>query len=106
MKYLVALICLSSFSAFSQSVTYALRMSKPQNHYFEVEMELKDFKQQELSVKMPVWAPGSYLVREFARHVNMVKATDENNKELKVTKIAKNEWKIAKGKSKTVHVRY
>jgi len=106
MNYLIALICLISFSAFGQSITYSLRMSKPQNHYFEVEMELKDFKQQELSVKMPVWAPGSYLVREFARHINTVKAVDENNKELIVTKVSKNEWKIAKGKSKTVRVRY
>ena len=106
MKYLVALVCLISYSAFGQSITYSLRMSKPQNHYFEVEMELKDFSQTELSVKMPVWAPGSYLVREFARHVNLVKAFDENNKELKVAKVSKNEWKIAKGKSKTVKVRY
>ena len=83
--------------AFSQSIKYALKMPKPQNHYFEVEMELKGFKASELTVKMPVWAPGSYLVREFSRHVNYVKAVDENNKELKVTKTAKNEWKIAKG---------
>ncbi|HLP56269.1 MAG TPA: PDZ domain-containing protein [Fluviicola sp.] len=92
--------------AFSQSIKYALKMPKPQNHYFEVEMELKGFKASELTVKMPVWAPGSYLVREFSRHVNYVKAVDENNKELKVTKTAKNEWKIAKGKAKSVKVNY
>jgi len=106
MNYLVVLICLISFSGFGQAISYSLRMTKPQNHYFEVEMELKDFKEQELSVKMPVWAPGSYLVREFARHVNQVKAVDGDGKELKVTKTTKNEWKIAKGKSKTVKVSY
>lgn len=81
-------------------------MSKPQNHYFEVEMELKDFKPSELTVKMPVWAPGSYLVREFSRHVNEVRAVDGSGKALKVTKTAKNEWKIAKGKAGVVKVRY
>lgn len=106
MRLLVILVCLVSTWSFSQTVSYSLRMSKPQNHYFEVEMELRDFKPSELTVKMPVWAPGSYLVREFSRHVNQVKAIDGDNKPLKVTKTAKNEWKIAKGKAKVVKVRY
>ena len=106
MRLLVILVCLISTSVFSQTVSYSLRMTKPQNHYFEVEMELRDFKSSDVSVKMPVWAPGSYLVREFARNVNQVKAVDGNNQVLKVTKISKNEWKIAKGKSKVVKVRY
>lgn len=106
MRLLFILVCCLPTLSFTQSIKYALKMPKPQNHYFEVEMELRDFKSSELTVKMPVWAPGSYLVREFSRHVNYVKAVDENNKELKVTKTAKNEWKIAKGKAKSVKVNY
>jgi predicted metalloprotease with PDZ domain len=81
-------------------------MSKPQNHYFEVEMELKDFKEKELTVKMPVWAPGSYLIREFSKNVNLVRAFDENNNPLKVSKTSKNAWLIVKGKAKKVRVNY
>jgi predicted metalloprotease with PDZ domain len=92
--------------AFSQSVDYHLRMTKPQNHYYEVEMELNNFKQTELTVKLPVWAPGSYLVREFSRNVNLVKAYDEKGTELKVSKTSKNAWKIIKGKAKQVKVKY
>jgi predicted metalloprotease with PDZ domain len=106
MKFAILLVCLISTWAYGQTISYSLRMSKPQNHYFEVEMELRDFKQSDLTVKMPVWAPGSYLVREFSRHVNQVKAIDGDNKTLKVTKTAKNEWKIAKGKAKVVKIRY
>lgn len=106
MRLLIILVCLLSTWAFGQTVSYSLRMSKPQNHYFEVEMELHDFKASELTVKMPVWAPGSYLVREFSRHVNQVKVVDENNQALEVVKTAKNAWKISKGKAKTVRVRY
>ena len=47
----------------AQKIHYSLRMTKPQNHYFEVEMEISEFKAGDLTVKMPVWAPGSYLVR-------------------------------------------
>jgi predicted metalloprotease with PDZ domain len=43
-------------------------MPKPQNHYFEVEMELRDFKSSEVTVKMPVWAPVSMAIRS-ANHV-------------------------------------
>ena len=44
-------------------------MPAPQTHYFEVRMDLQDFKQEYTDLKMPVWAPGSYLIREFERHV-------------------------------------
>jgi predicted metalloprotease with PDZ domain len=81
-------------------------MVKPQNHYFQVEMELSNFSEKELEIKMPVWAPGSYLVREFAKNVDLVKAFDEAGKSLTVNKISKNTWSIAKGKSKKVIVRY
>lgn len=91
---------------FAQEINYKLRMQKPQNHYFQVEMELSNFKEKELEVKMPVWAPGSYLVREFAKNVDLVKAKDENGNALKVTKKTKNTWVITKGKAKRVVVNY
>lgn len=81
-------------------------MSKPQSHYFEVEMVLTGFKENAVTVKMPVWAPGSYLVREFSRHVNQVHAVDDSGKQLKVYKTSKNAWKIEKGKAKTISVKY
>ncbi|MES2799811.1 MAG: PDZ domain-containing protein [Bacteroidota bacterium] len=108
MKILITLlfaVVLQSTSV-AQQIHYRLSMPKPQNHYFEVEMELSNFKDKVLNVKMPVWAPGSYLVREFAKNVNVVTAFDENNKALKVEKQAKNNWSIEKGKAKKVVVRY
>lgn len=98
----------SIFSAvgFSQKIQYALRMEKPQTHYFQVEMELTDFKESVLTIKMPVWSPGSYLVREFSKNVDQVLATDENGKKLKISKTAKNAWQITKGKSKKVKIMY
>jgi predicted metalloprotease with PDZ domain len=90
----------------AQKIHYDLRMSKPQNHYFEVEMEISEFKAGDLTVKMPVWSPGSYLVREFSKNVNLVHAFDEKGAELKVAKSAKNAWKISAGKAKKVKVQY
>jgi predicted metalloprotease with PDZ domain len=100
------LFCAFLAAGYAQKVNYTLRMDKPQTHYFQVEMELSDFNESELEVKMPVWSPGSYLVREFAKNVDQVIAVDEKGKSLKVSKTSKNTWHITKGKAKTVHVNY
>jgi predicted metalloprotease with PDZ domain len=103
---LFLLFSISLLHVYAQHIHYKLSMPKPQNHYFEVEMELRDFKEKTLSVKMPVWAPGSYLVREFAKNVNLVKASDENGTPIKVTKKNKNTWDIERGKAAKVTVKY
>jgi predicted metalloprotease with PDZ domain len=100
------LILLTSSVSLAQKINYSVSMPKPQNHYFHVEMQLSGFKEKELLVKMPVWAPGSYLVREFAKNVDLVKAFDENGKVLNVSKRSKNAWSIEKGASNTVKVVY
>lgn len=90
----------------AQEISYKVSMERPQSHYYQVEMELTSFKDKELNVKMPIWAPGSYLAREFAKNVNLVTATDEKGRSLKVKKTNKNSWNIKKGKAKKVIVKY
>ncbi len=100
----LVIICLTA--SYSQSVNYTLRMPKPQNHYFEVEMLISDLKDNEIEIKMPVWAPGSYLVREFSKNVNLVKAFDEKGNSLEVVKKTKNAWIVKKGLAKKVKINY
>lgn len=104
-RFLLVTLLLSGLSL-AQSVHYNLRMSRPQSHYFEVEMILSDLKENTIDIKMPVWTPGSYLVREFAKNVNLVKAYDENGKALEVKKKTKNAWQITKGGAKRVKINY
>jgi len=95
-----------TFFASAQDIKYNLKMPKPQNHYYHVEMELSNFSEKEINVKMPIWAPGSYLAREFAKNVNLVKAFDGNGKALTVKKTNKNTWNIQKGNTNKVVVKY
>ena len=107
LKYwFTSLLFVLSLSTFGRSISYTLSTPKPQDHYYHVEMQLDGFKEKELDVKMPVWAPGSYLVREFAKNLNLVKAFDQNGKALKVVKTNKNTWCIKKGKASKVTVKY
>ena len=108
-KYILTIfiVCISAGSLVGQKVNYKLKMSNPQNHYFEVEMILEGFKQKEIEIKMPVWAPGSYLVREFSKNVNQVRAKDESNKSLKTSKKTKNTWLIDNSnKAKKISIKY
>lgn len=95
-----------SLSSYAVNVDYTLGMSKPNSHYFEVEMEISDLKEKSITVKMPVWAPGSYLVREFAKSVNQVKAVDEMGNKLNIKKVNKSSWRIETKGIKKVKISY
>ena len=43
---------------------------------------------------MAVWTPGSYLVREFARHVENLGAATLDGDPLEVAKVTKNRWEV------------
>jgi predicted metalloprotease with PDZ domain len=88
------------------TVSYELKMPKPQNHYYEVQLNISGNEDAQVEVKMPVWTPGSYLVREFSKNVNLVKAFTKDGKSISVTKKSKNAWIINAGKEKDIQVKY
>jgi predicted metalloprotease with PDZ domain len=85
----------SSMSPISP-VKYTLRIPEPQTHYLHVTMEVVnprpglDF----LELYLPVWTPGSYMVREYSRHIEGVEAFDEAKRSLPMSKTRKNIWQV------------
>jgi predicted metalloprotease with PDZ domain len=69
-------------------------------------MNIADNDDKQIEVKMPVWTPGSYLVREFSKNVNLVKVFTKDGKALKVSKKSKNAWLIDAGNEKNIQVKY
>jgi predicted metalloprotease with PDZ domain len=59
-----------------------------------------------LELKMPVWTPGSYLIREYARHVQDFSAANGSGTAIEWEKINKNTWQIVTNAAKEVVVRY
>ncbi|WP_267530864.1 M61 family metallopeptidase [Acinetobacter oleivorans] len=43
---------------------------------------------------LPTWIPGSYLIREFSKHIEAVKAYDEAGRLLDIKKTSKNRWRL------------
>lgn len=77
------------------SIHFTLSFSEPQAHYVEVEMHIKSFTSLDyLDLKMPVWAPGSYLIREYPKNVERFSASSTEGKELKTYKTSKNTWRV------------
>ncbi len=87
-------------------IAYTVSMSKPWTHLLEVEMRLKwPTAQKAVDVKMPVWTPGSYLIREYARHVQDF-AARSGAAQLEWAKINKNTWRIDAKGSKEILLSY
>ncbi|MBA2732558.1 MAG: hypothetical protein H0U54_06665, partial [Acidobacteria bacterium] len=76
-------------------ISFTVSMSKPHTHLLEVEMRLRASRlPAQVNLVMPVWAPGSYLIREFGRHVQDFAAADAQGGALRWQKTDKNTWRI------------
>jgi predicted metalloprotease with PDZ domain len=77
-------------------IAFTIGMSRPHTHLFEVDIKIKrtETAPTEESLIMPVWTPGSYLIREFERNVQDFSAKDAAGQPLKWEKVNKNTWRI------------
>lgn len=90
----------------SKRIRYAVSAPDPSRHTLHVKAIFSaDALPEPLVVAMPVWAPGSYLVREFARHVERMTAHTPEG-EAGVRKVRKDAWAIAHGGASEVTVEY
>lgn len=88
-------------------ISYTVAMSKPSTHLLEVEMRLNWSQMPaQAELKMPVWTPGSYLIREYARHVQDFAVKGASGAELAWRKINKNTWQVDTKGAKELIVTY
>ena len=75
-------------------IRYRIAAQDPHAHIFEVLCTLDDPSAQGQRFRLPTWTPGSYLIREFARHVIDVRA-ESNDGAVAMTKETKDTWRAA-----------
>ncbi|HEY9627337.1 MAG TPA: M61 family metallopeptidase [Coleofasciculaceae cyanobacterium] len=90
---------------------YQVAMPQPESHFFEVRLQVKGWSFNLLDLKMPVWTPGSYLVREYARHlqdftVSQGDADPTHQNQPVWRKCSKNHWQIETDGASELTVRY
>src|SRR5258708_4075627 len=95
----------SSNAAGAVQISYLVTFPEAQAHYADIEMNISGLKQNILDLKMPVWTPGSYLIREFSKNVESFSASSKG-KLLPSPKISKNTWRINTTGISAVTVKY
>ncbi len=73
---------------------YRIAAIDPCAHLFEVHCTVVDPDPDGQAFRLPVWIPGSYLVREFARHFVSVRA-ETSEGAVNIVKAAKDCWRLA-----------
>lgn len=87
-------------------INYSVSFNRPHTHYCEVEISLNTAERNSIIFSMPVWTPGSYFVREFAKNVDGVSAENFSGEKLPVEKINKNSWKADTSDQKNIRFKY
>ena len=106
---LCALLALWVTPALAQTpepIRYILSFPALHTHYIEVEASIPTDGRAEIDLMMAVWTPGSYLVREYARHVDGLTAGDPARVPLRVEKTRKNRWRVITNGAPTIWLRY
>lgn len=87
-------------------IEFKVSFTEPQAHYADVLMEISGIKGNQIDLKMPVWTPGSYLIREFAKNVEAFQAYNSSGVSLEFQKINKNTWRVNTGSAKQIKISY
>lgn len=104
---LIAMTLTGSIAAQAEDpIRYTLRFPAPHTHYVEVEAVYPTGGRPQVDLFMAVWTPGSYLIREYQRHVEELTASGPGGAELAVVKPAKNRWRVQTGGAPAITVRY
>lgn len=86
------------------ALAYQMRALDCHAHLFAVTLTIAKPKVDQI-VSLPVWIPGSYLVREFAKHLQRLQAT-QNGRAVALTQRDKCSWKVHCKADKTLILRY
>ncbi|HYF64252.1 MAG TPA: PDZ domain-containing protein [Herpetosiphonaceae bacterium] len=87
------------------SVSYTIGISQPQRHLLDVTMVIDAVDTPTLQVQMAAWTPGSYLLREYARHVRQFRAAGPDGA-LAARKTDRLTWAIETNGADCVTVQY
>ena len=90
----------------AEPVRYTVSFPEPHTHYMEVSAVVPTGGRASIELMMAVWTPGSYLVREYSRHVESVTASTSTGRTATVEKTDKNRWRITTGGAPSITVSY
>ena len=85
-------------------ITYRIDATDPNAHLFQVTLTVQR-PVPEQRVSLPVWIPGSYLVREFARHLSALQAM-QGTRAVPIEQLDKATWQVRCEPGTSLTLRY
>lgn len=79
----------------TQPIRYSIVPKDLAAHLFEVSVTVTDPDPEGQRFSLPVWIPGSYLVREFARNIVTLGAFNDAGRKVRIAKTDKHTWQAA-----------
>ena len=74
-------------------IHYRIEVADAAAHQFKVTLTIAD-PAPEQALSLPVWIPGSYMVREFSRHLSRLEAR-QGSQARAIVQLAKDRWSVA-----------
>ncbi len=92
----------------NKTIRHMLSVPAPGKHLVQVRTVVGGLEgRSSVTLVLPVWAPGSYKVRDFAKNFLDVRARDpEKERPLALTKTRKNAWRVDLGGARAVELDY
>ncbi|MDD0812531.1 peptidase M61 [Curvibacter sp. RS43] len=83
---------------------YRIDASQQHAHLFQVTLTIAQPAAQQ-TVSLPVWIPGSYLVREFSKNLQLLEAR-QNGRRIPLQQLDKCQWQVASQAGQALELRY
>ncbi|MEA1988362.1 MAG: PDZ domain-containing protein [Pseudomonadota bacterium] len=83
-------------------IQYRISAFDPKSHYIKVNLTIDKPMQPEQKLRLPNWIPGSYLIRDFAKHLADIKITSSNGQPIAIDTIDKSNWSFSSSEAVTI----
>ena len=92
--------------AAAAAVAFTVSLPAPHTHLLEVEMRVRGGGAGQTDLVLPVWTPGDYKIRDFARNVQAFAAFDAAGRPLPWQKADKTTWRVRTGGARAWRATY
>lgn len=87
------------------NIHYQIALESIHSHLFSIRLIIKRPDPAGQILSLPSWIPGSYMIRDFARHILNISACTEDGEHLEIKALDKQTWQIQKC-GEAIEVRY
>ncbi|WP_144213779.1 M61 family metallopeptidase [Shewanella donghaensis] len=105
-KLTVLSACLLFSASSLAEVTYTIDLTQPEHHLANVNVSFPQTSKDHLTVNLPVWRTGKYVVLPLADGVRSFNATDDNGQALQWQRTETGEWQVQLSKPTAVNISY